>query len=389
MTLVPLDSSLVPQQPTASANVAGPVTLRDELALWQDAFEFAKAIASTDLVPKDARNNPPAVMARIIKGHELGIPALQSLSAIFTIDGRPGMYAELMRALIQARGHELWTEDFTQSMVVLCGRRRDGDHVQKVTWTLDDAKRAGLAGKPVWRAYPRAMLLARATGELARLMFADVLAGMSYTVEELSDGIEELKALEPAADQAGAKPATTRRTTRAAKPAPARTGKTAQGPSGSSVHEPGGPPPPLPGEEDDAFSGAGNGSGHDSLPEPAAEPEQPAEPAEVVTKRAQAIAMRAQKAGVDHHHVIAAVTRGNKTSAKDLTAPEADAVLHALVDIKAGRLELTEATGTDNEGWLLIEPSKVADYQRRIRELRDQRAELDRGGQQTLENQEE
>jgi hypothetical protein len=392
VTLVPVGPSLVPQH-VAPANVAGPVTLRDELALWQDAFEFAKAIAPTDFVPKALRNNPPAVMACIIKGHELGVSALHALSQIHIIDGRPCIAAELQRALILAKGHELWTEDFTQTMVTLCGRRHDGDHVQKVTWTMDDAKRAGLAGKPNWRQWPRPMLLARCSGELGRLMFADVLAGLGVSLEELTDGVIDTATIQP--DEPAAKPTTTRRTTsRAAKSAPARTDKAASGSSDSPAREPGGPPPPLPDEE---ISGAGPEP--TATPDPAPEPAEPAEPAEVVTKRAQAIAMRAAKVPVDHHFVISAVTHGLKTSAKDVTAAEADAVLHALVDLEAGRLLLVPGhPEQDVIGWTLTEAdpdepepagSRNEEYQSRIRKLQEQRRELDRGGQQTLDGQDD
>jgi hypothetical protein len=67
------------------------------------------------------------------------------------------------------------------------GKRSDTGEELEVSWTMEDAARAKLGGKDVWKQYPRAMLLARATSELARALFADVLGGMRYTPEELGD----------------------------------------------------------------------------------------------------------------------------------------------------------------------------------------------------------
>jgi hypothetical protein len=404
----------IPTVPQIPIVATGPVSLRDELDLWKEAFEFAKAIAPTPFVPAALRNNPPAVMAAIIKGHELGVSALHALSQVHIIDGRPCLAAELQRALILSHGHELFTEDLTITRVTLCGKRHDGDHVQKVTWTMDDAKRANLAGKPNWRTYPRAMLLARCTGELGRLMFADVLAGLGVNAEELTDGALDVLQLEPGVETpppAAALPGTAPRTRRTRKSAAATRPATA--PAGLPAHppEPGGPPPPLPGE--DGYDETAPQSPSDDRPhQPPAEatrisaertavpdpvpPEtidQAPEPAEVVTKRAQAIAMRARDAGVDHHHVVLAVTNGAKSSARELNAAEADAVLHALVDLEAGRAELFGSEDETGTVWHLADTSnapeetKAERYQARIRDLKEQKAELDRGGQQTLDNQ--
>ena len=113
---------------------------------------------------------------------------MQALAKIHVINGRPGLSAELMRALVIRAGHSLRIEETTNTKAIVVGKRRGEERELRITWTMDDAKRAGLAAKDPWKKYPRAMLVARATGELVRGVFPDVLAGITYTPEELSDG---------------------------------------------------------------------------------------------------------------------------------------------------------------------------------------------------------
>lgn len=158
------------------------------LDLAPQAWKLAEKIAGTDFVPTALRGKPEAVLACILAGHEAGISPMQALSKIHIIEGRPAMAAELMRALVLQHGHELVYDDVSTTSVTAAGRRKGSERWTKVTWTMDDAKRGGLDGKTNWRRWPRAMLIARATAELARMVFPDVLAGISHTVEELSDG---------------------------------------------------------------------------------------------------------------------------------------------------------------------------------------------------------
>ena len=190
---------------------------RQWVELMQPAIELAKAVAGTDFVPKAMRDNPAAITAAVLYGDEVGLGPMQSLARISVIDGRPSLAAEAQRALILAAGHELWTEESTITRCTIAGRRRDSDQTSRVTWTMDDAKRANLAGKPNWRTYPRQMLLARASAELARAVFADAIGGLAAT-EELDDTdtpTAPVAALPPAPDvTAEAKPTTRRRRAR-------------------------------------------------------------------------------------------------------------------------------------------------------------------------------
>lgn len=161
---------------------------RSSLEIAPDAWTLAQRIAATDFVPTAFRGKPEAVLAAMLTGHELGISPLQSLAKINVIEGKPSIAAELMRALVLRAGHDLWVEESSGTKCTVVGRRKGSDHQSRVTWTLDDAKRAGLEGRQNWRKYPRAMLLARASSELVRQAFPEYLAGVSYSVEELTDG---------------------------------------------------------------------------------------------------------------------------------------------------------------------------------------------------------
>ncbi len=52
-------------------------------------------------------------------------------------------------------------------------------------FTIADAERAGLAGKGTWKAYPAAMLRARATTSVIRSAAPDVVLGLGYSAEEV------------------------------------------------------------------------------------------------------------------------------------------------------------------------------------------------------------
>lgn len=148
------------------------------------SWKTAQRVAGTPFVPSAFRGKPEAVFAAILFGEELGIGPMQALSSIHVIEGKPGMSPELMRALVARAGHRIDVKEASGTKVVLWGKRCDNDSEATVTWTMEDAKLAGLAGRGAWKTYPRAMLLARATSELCRMVFADVVAGLSYTPEE-------------------------------------------------------------------------------------------------------------------------------------------------------------------------------------------------------------
>jgi hypothetical protein len=221
------------------------VTARDTVDGWvamiQPIAELAANIANTDFVPAALRGKPAAVTAAMLAGRELGLGPIQSMQHMHVIDGRPAVSAEIARALALAQGHDIHIEESTTQRCVVRGRRRNSQEWVTVTWTMDDAKRAGLDGRQGWRKYPRRYLQARATGELCHLIFADAIGGMPFTIEEIEDDTDTAGRIDD-----GQAPSTERRTARRKSAAtPAKTAEAAPEPPVVQRVTDG---PPLPGE---------------------------------------------------------------------------------------------------------------------------------------------
>jgi hypothetical protein len=158
---------------------------------WDLLKEQSKSLLASGLLPKGI-TKPEQVILIVLKGKELQIPPLQALSHIHVINGKPCMSAELMLAQIY-RLHPKTVIKFKERSGERCvvEAKRDGHGVETFAWSLEDAKKAGITGNPTWSKYPRAMLHARVVSEMARSLFPDAIAGISYTPEELGAEVDE------------------------------------------------------------------------------------------------------------------------------------------------------------------------------------------------------
>jgi hypothetical protein len=156
------------------------------IASIAEVAQLAAYIADTAFVPGPLRGNAPAVAATILYGREIGVAPITALQTMHVVNGRVGMAAELMRARVLAAGHEIEVVESTGAVCRMRGRRRGQERWAEVQWSKGDAQQAGLSGDG-WRKYPRAMLVARASAELCRLVFPDVTHGMAATEEIESD----------------------------------------------------------------------------------------------------------------------------------------------------------------------------------------------------------
>lgn len=159
-------------------------------AEWTALREQAGAVVRSGFLPK-AINTPEKAVALMLAGRELGLGPMQSIRSLHIIDGKPVMSAELMAGLAHRRlpGAMLRIIRSTNEVCeVEAGR--PGQQATRFSFTMADAKAAGLLGKDNWRKYPAAMLRARCLAAAARATFPDVLLGV-YDPDELGAVTDE------------------------------------------------------------------------------------------------------------------------------------------------------------------------------------------------------
>lgn len=159
------------------------------VAQLQAASEISRQLCNTEFVPPHFRGKVEAATAAVLYGATLGMDPLAAWQAIYVISGRVGMYAKSMVAVLQAAGHDVWTEAQSDKSVTVCARRRDWpeDRVNRCTWDPARAMAAGLYTNSKYKTNPAQMFYARAASEVCRQTAADALHGMAYSVEEIED----------------------------------------------------------------------------------------------------------------------------------------------------------------------------------------------------------
>ena len=205
--------------------IGAPVEEADPFKMLQ---RRTRALMDTSIVPEKIRGNFTECLTITMLGEVMGLPAVTAFKQLWlSPDGTPAMSAQLMRALIQREGHTLDYPTYTHTEVVARGVRHDTGASLEVSWTIEDAKHFGLSEyfekwttvdsrkkkltwypakggeRPEWAKddtlkqmeawvhYPRPMLAARATSELARALFADCLGGVGYTPPDLGGVAKE------------------------------------------------------------------------------------------------------------------------------------------------------------------------------------------------------
>lgn len=158
---------------------------------FAELAQFAQMAAKSAMVPAQYKGQPENIMLAIQMGSELGLAPMQALQNIAVVNGRPAVWGDAMPGLCrQSAVCDDIVETITgdgDKMVATCTAIRVGKQPVVRTFSVEDAKKAGLWGKTgPWQQYPKRMLQMRARGFALRDAFPDVLRGL-ISAEEAAD----------------------------------------------------------------------------------------------------------------------------------------------------------------------------------------------------------
>lgn len=153
---------------------------------FESAQRMAKALASSDLVPKEYKGNIANCLVALEISQRTGSSALAVMQSLNIIHGRPSWSSQYIIAALNSCGR------FSPLRFEMTG---DGDKRQCMAWAIDKSDGAKLEGPVVsmamakaegwlgksgskWATMPELMLRYRAASFFGRLYAPDILMGM-------------------------------------------------------------------------------------------------------------------------------------------------------------------------------------------------------------------
>jgi hypothetical protein len=212
------EKKILPPQLGAIA-VGGPGGARPlKIGTLEDVQRLAKLVMASGLIPSTL-NTPEKISIALLHGMEIGLPPMMSLQRIAVINNMPSLWGDGALALVEASGRLLYIDEYIEggnlddaNTYAVCELHRKGKPKPiRRTYSIGDARRAGLLGKGPWKSNPGRMLQMRARGFALRDTFPDVLGGLylheEIEGEEAATPPQQMKDVTPIEEPEGPPPA--------------------------------------------------------------------------------------------------------------------------------------------------------------------------------------
>jgi hypothetical protein len=180
--------------PTSSAltapNATTP-TLSLQVQSVDDLARLARVFAASGLFGRNGNQETQVAECaiRLMAGMEAGFSPFASATGVHIIEGKPAFSSNLLAQAV--RRHPVYDYQVLENTATTCRIQftANGKPMGVSEFTIEMARRAGLADKSIWKKYPESMLFSRALTAGIRTHCPDALGGhTAYTPEELGGG---------------------------------------------------------------------------------------------------------------------------------------------------------------------------------------------------------
>ena len=189
-------------QNSSALTAPGTSSLSLQVSSVDDLARLARVFAASGLFGRAGNQDTQIAECaiRLMAGMEAGFSPFASATGVHIIEGKPAFSSNLLAQAV--RRHPVYDYQVLENTAAKCSIQftANGKPAGVSTFTIEMAKRAGLAEKSIWKKYPEAMLFSRALTAGMRTHCPDALGGSpAYTPEELgSDDVVPVTVTEPA-----------------------------------------------------------------------------------------------------------------------------------------------------------------------------------------------
>ena len=151
-----------------------------------------------DAIPKSYRGNDAAILLAMDWAQKHDLDLVSTLQSVSFYNGKPIVDATMQRALVQRAGYRLTIETATDTESTVAIGDSAGTLIGRASFTLEEAKRANLLDKDVWKKWRSDMLVAGATRRAVRRYAPEVMLGLSLA--DVDDEVEVQRPLLPSTE---------------------------------------------------------------------------------------------------------------------------------------------------------------------------------------------
>lgn len=178
---------------------------RTELSLMPNCKNFAEVfqlcnwISESQIVPEAYRGRPADIFVAAEYGSDIGLKFMTAIQNIAIISGRPALPSDIKLAMVRGKHLLEWKKEASLDEIKKTGiawcemKRVDVQEVERHTWSVDDAKVAGVWEKlsrngfaGPWVTHKWRMLQLKPRDMCLRDLFGDVFKGL-HSVEEAQE----------------------------------------------------------------------------------------------------------------------------------------------------------------------------------------------------------